>query len=62
MHPHIALHVFPYVQGLASPKWPDVVTAFQQHAVLEPITNSAAVVLDAGGQFLGGQVGGLFFD
>src|SRR5690606_22539777 len=54
---HVRFDVLPDVERLASTKWADVMTAFQQNAVLKPIPNGSTVVLDAGRQLIGCQVG-----
>jgi len=54
---HISLDMLPDVEGLASTKGADVMTTFKQHAVFQAITDGSAVVLDAGRQLIGCQVG-----
>jgi hypothetical protein len=54
---HVGFDVLPDVKRLASAKRADVMTPFQQNAVFEPIPYGSAVVLDAGRQLIGCQVG-----
>ena len=53
---HVSFNVLTEIQGRAPPKGPNVMASFQQNAVFEPISNSSAVVLDAGRQLICCQV------
>ncbi|MDE2149946.1 MAG: hypothetical protein KGJ55_08970, partial [Gammaproteobacteria bacterium] len=53
---HVLADRFPDVEGLATPEWADVVTAFEQYGILESLSNGPRVVFDAGRKLLGGQV------
>ncbi|OIN91768.1 MAG: hypothetical protein AUJ20_09760 [Comamonadaceae bacterium CG1_02_60_18] len=59
---HVTLNVFPKVEGLASSKRADVMPPFQQDAVLQSVSDGAAVVLDANRQLICGEIGTRFFD
>jgi hypothetical protein len=54
---HVRFDVLPDIERLASPERADVMPAFMQYAVFQPIPNGSAVVLDAGRQLIGCQVG-----
>jgi hypothetical protein len=53
---HVALNGLPDIENFSAAKGTDVVNAFQQYAVLEAVADGSGVILDTGGQFVGGQV------